>query len=86
MKDINKLQEIINDNVTNSQRYIEDGFNLYNSKNTQKLLDSLQYSPTDMGEERTLDDLKKYHPKHMTIKNYLRDMPTHALRPLPTRS
>ena len=60
MKDINKLQEIINDNVTNSQRYIEDGFNLYNSKNTQKLLDSLQYSPTDMGEERTLDDLKKY--------------------------
>ena len=60
MKDINKLQEIINDNVTNSQRYIEDGFNLYNSKNTKKLLDSLQYSPTDMGEERTLDDLKKY--------------------------
>ena len=60
MKDINKLQEIINDNVTNSQRYIEDGFNLYNSKNKNKLLDSLQYSPTDMGEERTLDDLKKY--------------------------
>ena len=60
MKDINKLQEIINENVTNSQRLIEDGSNLYNSKNTQKLLDSLQYSPTDMGEERTLDDLKKY--------------------------
>ena len=60
MKDINKLQEIRNENVTNSQRYIEDGFNLYNSKNKKKLLDSLQHSLTDMGEERTLDDLKRY--------------------------
>ena len=33
MKDPNKLQEIIRANVTNSLRYIDDGFNLYNSKN-----------------------------------------------------
>ena len=33
---------------------------IYIIQKHKKLLDSLQYSPTDMGEERTLDDLKKY--------------------------
>ena len=63
MSNTKQLQEIVYNNVKNSLRYIEDGFNLYKSKSKNNLITVLESSPTDMGEERSLEDIKNFAEK-----------------------
>jgi|TARA_B100000315_G_scaffold21528_1_gene18796 hypothetical protein len=63
MGNTKQLQEIVYNNVKNSLRYIEDGFNLYKSKSKNNLITVLESSPTDMGEERSLEDIKNFAEK-----------------------
>mgnify|MGYP001188087859 FL=1 len=58
MVDLDKAKVVINSHASKALEYLQDGFNLHESKSKKTLTDTLHNSSTDMGEERTFEDFK----------------------------